>query len=604
MSPRRRKDRGTIDTRDDVEDYWDEIGFHRPLGGLLYNLLLALVGGIFGVAFNLWLVPNYIFPFPQALGWQKMVQSMFALYFTVADMGVVTALQRFIGEYNVKSPKKSIKYLQFFIWFQMITGLIQITIIAIWVLAQGSKSEIAYASYLFLIYSCVQYPGMFSVFHNALNAFQRFDKASVIYFSQTVILENTTRVACILLGRWIGAQNPAVGEVFGAAIGSILGAYLDDIIVSLIAAKWVLNILREINPAYKISDVFRPSFGAGVVKESLWYGVKAMLPSMVVPAANLIVVGMYVRWLPNYAAIVGIDALAYDISVLIGTFRFESASTIAESYNNDKMELTRDYINRIYKWASIANGFMSPFLIAGAPILGILMGESFTLAVQMIPIYVIGRLFLAYATANDRIFLGANRPEYQFIDLLCEHLSRLLFLYIFLVPLPLGILSLPVSRAIGFLIKFAVSLLFLKKKIIEINFNKWYVVVAPYIAWFAELLYIYLLFLFIFPGLTAITSDFVGAAVIIVLSMIGGPFLVFFPVYAACGGWDSESLKILHKAMEMSGPSKFIVYLIYRVSSRFSEMSPLYDKYGRDITNAKREAEELMSLRRTKLAEP
>ncbi|MBD3353560.1 MAG: hypothetical protein GF364_18900, partial [Candidatus Lokiarchaeota archaeon] len=275
---------------EEVEELWEEIGFHRPLGGLLYNLLLAMIAGIFGVAFNLWLIPNYIFPFPQALGWQKMIQNLFLLYFTIADMGVVTALQRFIGEYNVKQPKKTIHYLQFFIWFQMITGLIQITIIAVWVLSQGVVSNIAYASYLLLIYSCVQYPGMFSVFHNALNAYQRFDKASVIFFSQTVILENSTRLVCILIGRWIGAHFPAMGEVFGAAIGSIVGSYIDDIIISIIAAKWVLNILREIDPSYTIVDVFRPDFSSDVVRESLWYGIKAMLPTIVVPTANLIVV--------------------------------------------------------------------------------------------------------------------------------------------------------------------------------------------------------------------------------------------------------------------------------------------------------------------------
>src|SRR6056297_2510036 len=130
---------------------WHEIGFVRPLGGMLYNIMLVLGGSIFGIGFSIWLLPNVIYPFPSAMGWESMTKSLFAFYFAVADVGLGTAIQRFIGEQNIKNPKKSIQYLQFFIYFQMFTGLIQITIMAFWVLYGANDSDLAYASWFFLL---------------------------------------------------------------------------------------------------------------------------------------------------------------------------------------------------------------------------------------------------------------------------------------------------------------------------------------------------------------------------------------------------------------------------------------------------------------------
>ena len=61
------------------DELWNEIGFHRPLGGLLYNLTLIVLTILFGVVINLYILPRFVYPFPETLGWQDMTNQIFYL---------------------------------------------------------------------------------------------------------------------------------------------------------------------------------------------------------------------------------------------------------------------------------------------------------------------------------------------------------------------------------------------------------------------------------------------------------------------------------------------------------------------------------------------
>ena len=93
----------------ETEEYlWDEIGFHRPLGGLLYNLTLIVLTILFGVVINLYILPKFVYPFPETLGWQDMTNQLFYLTFVIADLGIGAALQRFIGEISIKNVESGL----------------------------------------------------------------------------------------------------------------------------------------------------------------------------------------------------------------------------------------------------------------------------------------------------------------------------------------------------------------------------------------------------------------------------------------------------------------------------------------------------------------
>ena len=63
------------------------------------------------------------------------------------------------------------------------------------------------------------------------------------------------------------------------------------------------------------------------------------------------------------------------------------------------------------------------------------------------------------------------------------------------------------------------------------------------------------------------------------------------------GGWDDENLEAFHKAAKLSGPSKFIVWPLYRIVDAICKHSPLHNKFRMSSEEAFKEAEELLQLK-------
>ena len=58
-----------------------------------------------------------------------------------------------------------------------------------------------------------------------------------------------------------------------------------------------------------------------------------------------------------------------------------------------------------------------------------------------------------------------------------------------------------------------------------------------------------------------------------------------------------ETKEEAERAAEMSGPSKFLVNLIVKISRAFTKITPLHDKFKIDDTGVAEEIAELMVLR-------
>ncbi|MBD3187764.1 hypothetical protein GF325_13090, partial [Candidatus Bathyarchaeota archaeon] len=141
------------------ETGWDEVGFSRPIGGFFYNYILFILGALIVLAIGGTLLPAIV-PYPEIFGNQAIVVGYFKLMFLLFDAGLGDALGRFLPEYRIKNPKRAIQYVSFFIWFQMFTGLMQVTIISVFVIIWLPQMTIGHLAWLILIYSTVQYPGM------------------------------------------------------------------------------------------------------------------------------------------------------------------------------------------------------------------------------------------------------------------------------------------------------------------------------------------------------------------------------------------------------------------------------------------------------------
>jgi O-antigen/teichoic acid export membrane protein len=584
-----------------VDESWREPGFHRPLAGIMYNIIYILLAAALGVLLAIWLIPNVIYPFPEAMGFENITTQIFVVYFVILDAGIGASIQRFVAADNIKDPKKAIQYIQFFIWYQMFSGVAQMTVIAIYVIYFLPASELAYASWLFLIYSCVQYPGMLGVFRGTLEAFQRFDRANLIGFIQTQLFENVFRIICILIGRWLGVRNPQIGELMGATMGSIAGKYMKDFAAALLAGYWVSPIMKQIDPSFGIKNLFFTQFDRTIVKKCLTFGIKVLIPGLVSPLGSFIAVSFMIRWLPNYSTILGLYLLGEMLSTMVNTFSFPGiASLISQTFQNGKYKLTQNYISRIYRWSAIMSFFMVGLLFSGSILIGIIAGETWYLVTPIIQVFIFFKVIGIFASVSDQLFVGVGKPEYNILLMVFEQITRLFVLWLLLVPFPSSWYALVYSMGLGWTIKWLVGALLFHKKILPIKINIWQTFIAPFLAAMIEAIYVWMGVQFLHPLLSQIVGIVPSAIFLMVLGVFTGPFLIFFPMYALLGGWDDASLKIIQKTVKMSGPSTRIVRFIMNVSITLAKRSRLHNRFPIDETGVQKEILELLEIQNKK----
>jgi hypothetical protein len=374
-----------------TDDGWRTISLSRSIASFWFNFILLLIAAVPMLLLVGYILPNYILPFPEALGYRTITISYFALFFSIMDLATGSACERFVAQYAEIDPKRAMRYLSFFMYFQMFTGLVQITSVAVFCFVFVVNSSLNYAMWFFLIYSLTQWPGMLGAYKSALRAYQRFDKANIIEIIQGLLFEAITQIIFIILGRNWGAANPAIGEVMGATIGFLIGKELDDVFALFLSGYFMHKVLQPFGVSLKESII--PSFGMAEVKETLIYGAKLIGAPLISNLTEFITLMMLITWLPNYAMIMGFLEIAKMFADLVGS-RYNFSAFIAEAYNNGKKKLTEYLVTSVWKhWWYFAFFLTLEISILIPPILTII-GGNYAAAAWIIPIYVFPRLLV------------------------------------------------------------------------------------------------------------------------------------------------------------------------------------------------------------------
>jgi hypothetical protein len=113
---------------------WEQLGFHRPLSGFLLAFVFQLILAVPLTIYSTVILPVYILPSAQALGIWGRVTQIFSLIWMLFDVGTSTAFVKFFSQYRVHEPRKAIKYIQFYVWWQALSGAFQVA----WVTALAS----------------------------------------------------------------------------------------------------------------------------------------------------------------------------------------------------------------------------------------------------------------------------------------------------------------------------------------------------------------------------------------------------------------------------------------------------------------------------------
>ncbi len=592
--------------------YWQVINIHRPIASFWFNYVFLLAAAVPALLMYSWLLPSVILPFPDAFGYQSLVVNFFGLFFSIMDLATGPACERFVAQHGEINPRKALKYVQFFVWFQMFTGAAQVTMVAVFCFTMVVNTNLNYAMWFFLTYSLTQFPGMLGAFNSTLKGYQRFDKANVVDLVQTILFETVTQLVFIILGRWVGSQYPALGELYGATIGYIIGKYLDDFIAMMLAGKYLSNVLKPYG--FRLRDAVVPDFGLDVAKESLVYGMKLLGSTVISAATDYITLMMMIAWLPNYIFIIGLVQLAKDIAGIVGT-KYSYSSLISESYNNGKKALAKYSITQYWNSWWYLGFFLAMQITIMLPPIFDKLGGNFQMTAVIIPIYILPRLLVTPAVMGADVCQAVNKPEYRTWGIVSEKVTKMLTVFLFLSPwgfrnifgetslLTLYILhDIPAYIVIGF-VEFGL----VSKKCVRVKINLWQTIGAGTLATL-PLIPIDLLFVWVFNTAWVATDGSLGVAIAIIavglLSLFAlFPVVVFF-TYAFLGGMDSRGLEHFGNAVTLTGPSKPFVTMFYKAAKAGFKISPIKDRFRTPWEEADREAAELNAMRYPTTAQP
>ncbi len=594
----------------DTNPYWRLIHIHRPIASFWFNYIFMLAAAIPALLMYTWLLPSVILPFPSAFGYQSLVVNFFGLFFSIMDMATGPACERFVAQYGEINPRKALKYVQFFIWFQMFTGAAQVTLVTVFCFTSVINSELNYAMWFFLTYSLTQFPGMLGAFNATLKGYQRFDKANIVDLVQTVVFETITQLVFIILGRWVGAQDPAIGELYGATIGYILGKYIDDFIAMMLAGRFLSKVLKPYG--IRLRDAVVPAFGLDIAKESLVYGIKLLGSTVISAATDYITLLMMVSWLPNYVFIIGLVQLSKDIAGIVGT-KYSYSSLISESYNNGKKALAKYSITQYWNSWWYLGFFLAMQITIIIPSVFEKLGGSFQLTAVIIPIYILPRLMVTPATMGADVCQAVNKPEYRTWGIVSEKVTKMLTVFIFLSPWGFrtifgetSLLTLYILHDIpAYVVITFVEFGLVHKKCVPVKINLWQTFIAGSLATVPLIPLDYLLVWILNTtwdatgGSIGVTVGIIALGLLLIFAVF--PIIVFF-TYAFLGGIDSRGLEHYGNAVTITGPSKKIVTLFYKAAKVGFKISPIKDRFRTPWEEADKEAEELNAMRYLKTA--
>ncbi|MHA1730735.1 MAG: hypothetical protein ACTSU5_02275 [Promethearchaeota archaeon] len=588
-------------------DPWEKIGFIRPLGGFFYNYMLSLATLVIGFIMVGYLL-GLFYPYPEAEGYRSVIGTIFALLFQIFDIGTAYGIERFIAEWRVKNPKKMLHYIQFFVWYQMFTGLIQTTAIAVWALVYIPQTNLAYGTWLFLLISTTQYPGMLGYFKAALKGFQHLHKTALLDFIGGQVFQNATNVIFILLGRYYGAKNPAVGELMGLAMGAAIGSYVDDFFSMWLSMHYFRKAVEPFG--FNVRDCFGHDFDRALVKQCLSFGAQVSAGPLWGTFVGWVINLYWIYLVPQWTTWIQLSSVASGLASIV-TFGsgIQLTSATSESFLNGKKMLAQFYIAQTWKYYTM---FAFPILVVIGVFLPVILevmlsiqgAGNYLLALPFLIPWIVRHMQQPPTSTADMILVGASKPGVLSVIRFVEETLKLLLMTTFIVWLELPnrygfaaiVWLVPCGIYPAILFKTIYLWFYIHRNIVPVHIPVWQTFVAPTLASACMIgvsyLYLGLAWLPLSAAMGVVAAG--GFSIVFALTVLLG---IYFFFYSFFGGWDEFGLRTFRQAKEMSGPSKPLIGLIGAFLEAGVRISPLHDKYPIPSEDARREALELMIAR-------
>jgi hypothetical protein len=586
---------------------FNKVGYARSLGGFFYQFFFAIIGaGILAVIYPL-LMFNILYPWPESKSYADMAGILFVVISTAFNIPNNFAIERFLGEWRVKNTQKMVQYIRFYIWYQMLTGILLVTGFSFFVLKIYNTGELVWAKWLMLVIISREYPANTGVFLSSLKGLQRFDLESWLNFLNDTFIRPLFEFGFVLWGRYILGSDPMVGPLMGIAIGYAIGTYVDDFLSMALAMIMFRKALKPMG--YTLVDVFIPQVDWDVIWSSMRYGFVVSIPSLIGSVVGTMTTLWWYQMVPAYLTLMSLSKVADELANVIkrgGGINIKA--TISEARNNNKIELTAYYVAQSWKWIFFFTFAIGSVLLSFMPLLinvifGAVGAEEYLLAAAFIIPNVIATTIEEPNGLADNIIYGANRPGFKTATDLIMMVVNTAILYYWLFVVRVGSMGLNVLFWFipMWVFPFELIILYVKwhfihKEICPVRFSKfaWQSFVAPGIPALIIAGVAQLWIIFIFPPLATAVGVIIGGVITILFGFVGCLMFMFFPLYTAFGGNDENTLNIFSEAVEISGPSRFLFRPINKMMNFLGKKSPLHNKFPIPWEQALIEADELM----------
>ena len=214
---------------------WEVVGFHRPLSGFIYNYLLSVLVLIpFNFVVTFWLDRNFVNPFLEARGAGNLIVQVLLFLGPLLDLGTSQAMIKYFAEYRVKEPGRAIAYMQFFVWFHLLVGILAVSALGLIGAVYLPGTTAAYLSWFVVLDTLAAFPPFYTSFSSLFRAQQRFDYAQLevaLFFGMNPVLQ----MAGAIVGRHWGLMHPVFGEGMGVVMGFACGSIVGNVMIGLIS---------------------------------------------------------------------------------------------------------------------------------------------------------------------------------------------------------------------------------------------------------------------------------------------------------------------------------------------------------------------------------
>ncbi|MBY9001452.1 MAG: lipopolysaccharide biosynthesis protein [Candidatus Heimdallarchaeota archaeon] len=562
------------------EDKWEEVGMHRQLGGFLIQLFVGLLVILPNVVMSALVFPLLVLPSPQAAGFYDYTIKFFEALWLFFDLGTSVVLVKFFSEHRVKSPKQAIKYVQIFVWYQMLSGIAQLFLISFIGSMVFPHTFLAHMSWVIVTHAFFQWPAFFLVFMYLFQAMNRIDLQQILNLLLYAVFNITLQYLVIILFRYTLGKNPVFGDGLAGAIGYSVGFYVIQI------ASFLVGLLFFKRLGFSLVSIFRIDFTWVDLKEAFKFGAKWMVGKILPPLGWFMQLYLMSFYLPNYTQQQGYFSLAWNfasIVMLVALFAESFLPAISESYHAKKKALTRYYTISSLKWSAYFDWFLVAVLIPiGWRFISGGAGEQWIDAAPLIIWFLFFHSIGYFSWLGDWMFAGSDRPAWAAISWVIEQVIRISLLFVF-IPL-YGFFDATFGSPMV-----AIMFAYFPALIIKNIFMWWGIRRDDYfkfkwkdLLWqgFAAPLFAAVVIWGLFEGLFSLIwfNEIISSVVILLVGTLGGLYVFAF-VASFFGAFDDNTLEELRQASLMAKGLQFMAKPLFIVSKWGAKISPLHNRF-------------------------